>query len=170
MGCCCSKEDSDGLHPDEVNERTRLLPDTVRRSTSDPVSAEGGSDPYLKPGSAPQRNDEHQALSDILDRTVRNIVDVSQMDNTLAEQHDYQDRAKRYTDKIQNNPMFQVSQLPAALHMKDVSNVEKILGGQPLPPADYSTMVRNSALCSTAVRSIVVPPRDDLLVHFSVRT
>lgn len=35
----------------------------------------------------------------------RNIVDVSQMDNTISEQHDYQDRAKRYTDKIQNNPM-----------------------------------------------------------------
>ncbi|XP_018023574.1 ragulator complex protein LAMTOR1 [Hyalella azteca] len=166
MGCCCGKNEDEDRPYEEADERTRLLADPVRR-TSNPVTSEASSSLY-KAGSPLQKSDEHQALSAILDETVRNIIDVSQMDNTVSDQHDHLDRTKKYTERIQNSMQAVPTQLPC-LALKDIANVEKALAAPSHFVSDYSMMLQACNACSSAVKNISVHPRDDLLVTFAVR-
>ncbi|KAF2348550.1 LAMTOR1/MEH1 [Trinorchestia longiramus] len=151
MGCCCSKEEGDEHPYEEADERTRLLADPVRRtSTLNPSEA---SSSHHKPSSPLQKSDEHQALSAILDETVRNIIDVSQMDNTVSDQHDHLDRTKKYTERIQSSTQSVPTQLPC-LTLKDVANVDKALAAPSSFVADYS-MVRHDIIVTFLIH---LPP------------
>ncbi|CAG2061584.1 unnamed protein product, partial [Timema podura] len=130
MGCCYSCKDDGSSQGGEANERTHLLQDPVSNNTS---IQRVHSDDFIAryPNSLPKKKDEQSALNRILQETATNVIDVAALDSHNLEQHEYLDRVKHYTQKLQTGSRW-VSSRKAPCLLVDIPAPEKLLAAEPL--------------------------------------
>nr|CAD7398651.1 unnamed protein product [Timema poppensis] len=83
------------------------------------------------PNSLPKKKDEQSALNRILQETATNVIDVAALDSHNLEQHEYLDRVKHYTQKLQTGSRWVSSRKPPCL-LVDIPAPEKLLAAEPL--------------------------------------
>jgi hypothetical protein len=67
----------------------------------------------------------------------RNIIDVAALDSHNLEQHEYLDRVKHYTQKLQSMPRWTPPRRPLCL-LVDIPAPEKLLAADPLTQQDLN--------------------------------
>ncbi|XP_043289413.1 ragulator complex protein LAMTOR1 [Venturia canescens] len=164
MGCCYSfcKEDS-GPQGSEANERTHLLVDPVSNNTNIPRVH---SDDYVNQyaSSVPKKTDEQSALNRILHETAANVIDVGALDSHNLEQHEYMDRSRAYSKKIESCSV----KVPAGRSclLKDIPAPERILAAEPLAHEDHEWMKNMMKTAVSALSEVKVEHKEDLVVPF----
>ncbi|GAB6025902.1 hypothetical protein CHUAL_011874 [Chamberlinius hualienensis] len=163
MGCCFSNnDDKSSQHGD--NERTRLL-----NPVSNIPTRLSHHDEYGRRQSLPtQRGDEQTALNRILHQTAASVIDVSTLDSHNLEQHEYMDRTKLYSQRI-NNSNFKITPLsrPPGL-LNDVPTVERVLTVEAVTVTDLQLIENLAEKVTSAVREVAVEHKEDLVVHFGI--
>ncbi|KAJ8678704.1 hypothetical protein QAD02_014491 [Eretmocerus hayati] len=164
MGCCYSlcREDS-GQQGDEANERTHLLVDPTSNNTNIPRVH---SDDYVNQyaSSAPKKTDEQSALNRILHETAANIIDVGALDSHNLEQHEYMERSRAYSKRIETVGI----ELPHAPYclLRDIPDPERVLSSEPITQSDRDIMTNFLQKAVIALNAIQVEHKEDLVVPF----
>ncbi|XP_045601700.1 ragulator complex protein LAMTOR1 isoform X2 [Procambarus clarkii] len=168
MGCCCSTEQETHSQDGEVNERTRLLSESV--SNAYQVNSSTGEYGNHYSSSATKKSDEQTALNRILQQTASNIIDVGALDCHTLEQHEYIDRVRTYNQRLNTVPP---QKIPSRTHHEaellcDVPAVERILSAQPISVADLNLMTTSAQKVVAALMHIKVEHKEDLVVPFGI--
>ncbi|XP_067204769.1 ragulator complex protein LAMTOR1 isoform X1 [Linepithema humile] len=182
MGCCYSfcKEDSgpqvfnfyhcinicfNVFHSQsgEANERTHLLVDPVSNNTNIPRVH---SDDYVNQyaSSVPKKTDEQSALNRILHETAANVIDVGALDTHNLEQHEYVERSRAYSKRIESGRVKLPEVSPCLL--KDIPAPERILAADALATGDQEVITEMLNKAVTGLGNVKVTHKEDLVVPF----
>lgn len=120
------------------------------------------------PNSKPKA-DEESALSGILHRTARNVIDVAAIETQGIEQNEYHDRARLYSNRA-NSVLSTTSRgrqykLPVP---NGVSAPQIVLASQPISTADVELISAAALKASQVMTQVKVEHKEDLVVPFGV--
>lgn len=166
MGCCYSCNKDDTTQGGEANERTHLLVDPVSNNTN---IQRVQSDDFIGCYSAslPKKTDEQSALNRILQETAANVIDVAALESHNLEHHEYLDRVKHYTQKLQSVSRWTPPRRPPCL-LVDIPAPEKLLAAEPVTKQDLQLVFKAVEEANSAVVEIRVEHKEDLVVPFRI--
>lgn len=168
MGCCesClgnSNKDYDGDGPRETDP----LINPANGQTPHHQFGEPHTTPK-EPIQQPKR-DEQSALSRILHKTASDTVDVSATEGRGIEQHEFHDKARQYSNRV--NMVLASSgskrQLKVSLP-NGVTAPQIVLASQPISLADIELITTAALKASQAMKEVRVEHKEDLVVPFNV--
>ncbi|XP_021924783.1 ragulator complex protein LAMTOR1 isoform X2 [Zootermopsis nevadensis] len=150
----------------EVSERTHLLVDPVSNNTNiQRVQSDDFIGCYST--SLPKKTDEQSALNRILQETATNVIDVAASDSHNLEQHEYLDRVKHYTQKLQSMSRWTPPRRPPCL-LVDIPAPEKLLAAEPLTEQDLHLITTAIEEADAALVELRVEHKEDLVVPFRI--
>ncbi|XP_063228396.1 ragulator complex protein LAMTOR1 isoform X3 [Bacillus rossius redtenbacheri] len=171
MGCCYSCKDEGSSQVGDPNEQTRLLQDPVQNVaiprwvafSSVPV------DDFIPryPNSLSKKTDEQSALTRILQKTASSVIDVAALESHTLEQHDFLDRVRQYSQRLQSSGRWAAPARAPCL-LADIPAPEKLLAAEPLGAADLQLITAAVKKCNMAISSITVDHKEDLVVPFRI--
>lgn len=166
MGCCYSCKEDGSTQGGEVSERTHLLVDPVSNNTN---IQRVQSDDFIGcySSSLPKKTDEQSALNRILQETATNVIDVAALDSHNLEQHEYLDRVKHYTQKLQSMSRWTPPRRPLCL-LVDIPAPEKLLASEPLTQQDMNLITTTVEEANAALAELRVEHKEDLVVPFRI--
>ncbi|PNF35312.1 Ragulator complex protein LAMTOR1 [Cryptotermes secundus] len=166
MGCCYSCKEDGSTQGGEVSERTHLLVDPVSNNTN---IQRVQSDDFIGcySSSLPKKTDEQSALNRILQETATNVIDVAALDSHNLEQHEYLDRVKHYTQKLQSMSRWTPPRRPPCL-LVDIPAPEKLLASEPLTQQDMNLITTTVEEANAALAELRVEHKEDLVVPFRI--
>lgn len=168
MGCCYSCKESGSPQGGEVNERTHLLVDPT--SINNTVIQRVHSDDILTryPNSLPKKTDEQSALNRILQEIATNVIDVAALGSHALEQHDYLERVKHYSQRLQLAGQWGGSLNHHICVLTDVPAPERWLAAEPIHPSDQSLINSVVEKANSALLALKVEHKEDLVVPFII--
>ncbi|XP_063228395.1 ragulator complex protein LAMTOR1 isoform X2 [Bacillus rossius redtenbacheri] len=157
---CC--EDQYRPKVGDPNEQTRLLQDPVQNVAIP-------SDDFIPryPNSLSKKTDEQSALTRILQKTASSVIDVAALESHTLEQHDFLDRVRQYSQRLQSSGRWAAPARAPCL-LADIPAPEKLLAAEPLGAADLQLITAAVKKCNMAISSITVDHKEDLVVPFRI--
>lgn len=173
MGCCFSScREDDSSENADPNERTHLLADPVSNINTLHIQRVH-SDDFLSqyPNSLPEKTDQISALNRILQETANNVIDVAALGAHNLEQHEYVERMKHYTQKLQtvaavSHKWVQPRANPCLL--VDIPAPDSLLAAAPISPSDYVLIKSTAEKATLALDDLKVEHKEDLVVPFNI--
>ncbi|XP_076070110.1 ragulator complex protein LAMTOR1-like isoform X1 [Mytilus galloprovincialis] len=197
MGCCFSSEDDKDTLTNEPDETTRLINPVQNHSprsvfsccccygikTEEPKPAfTEPPQPYHPPpiiqtlpsgpSSEPAivshpKGDEHSALERILQKTARDVIDVTNESN-LVEQTEYQERTRQYSNRV-NMVVGGSSRLKQKPNLPNcVTAPQSVLASKPISLHDIQLITNATEKASRCIKEIKVQHKENLVVPFGV--
>ncbi|KAJ9595836.1 hypothetical protein L9F63_012991 [Diploptera punctata] len=166
MGCCYSCKEGVSTQGGEVNERTHLLVDPVSNNTNiQRVQSDDFSRCYST--SLPKKTDEQSALNRILQETATNVIDVAALDPHNLEQHEYMERVRIYSQKLQSMSRWIPPRRPPCL-LVDIPAPEKHLAAEPISQPDFALVNKMADNALMGLDHVIVEHKEDLVVPFRI--
>uniref|UniRef100_A0A1B6DAU7 Ragulator complex protein LAMTOR1 n=1 Tax=Clastoptera arizonana TaxID=38151 RepID=A0A1B6DAU7_9HEMI len=169
MGCCYSCKEETSSQNGDSSERTHLLADPVSNNTS---IQRVHSDDFVAayPNSLPKKPDEQSALNRILQETATNVIDVAALGVHNLEQHEYVERMKHYTVKLQGVTGHSRWSQPkrTSCLLIDIPVPDKMLATSPISTDDLLQITKACDKATLALSSLKVEHREDLVVPFRI--
>lgn len=113
-----------------------------------------------------RHHNEQSALDKILQRTARNVIDVS-VESNLVEQTEYQERARQYSNRINmvvgSSRLRQKTNLPNSLIAP-----QSVLAGKPISLNDVQLITNAAEKAAKCIKEIKVQHKENLVVPFGV--
>ncbi|XP_077065118.1 ragulator complex protein LAMTOR1 isoform X1 [Siphateles boraxobius] len=159
MGCCFS---SDSETSEQKSDEVRPLipdPNLDRKPTN---GSERNADSLTS-----NRTDEQALLTVILQRTALNIIDVSAVDSQGMEQHEYMDKARQYSTKLEVLSRTLSQKKPVPLPSL-TSQPHQVLAADLVPYADVQQVSKIAAYAYSAISQIKVDAKEELVVQFAI--
>uniref|UniRef100_A0A8C1TJU1 Ragulator complex protein LAMTOR1 n=1 Tax=Cyprinus carpio TaxID=7962 RepID=A0A8C1TJU1_CYPCA len=155
MGCCFST----GSNQD--GSKKPLIPDpNLDRNPTN------GSD--RNTDSLPSSCTDEQTLhKDILQRTALDIIDVSAVISQGLEQHEYMDRARQYSTKLEVLSRTLSQKKPVPLPSLS-SHPQQVLAADLVSYADVQQVSKIAAYAYSAISQIKVDAKEELVVQFAI--
>ncbi|ESO89515.1 hypothetical protein LOTGIDRAFT_204335 [Lottia gigantea] len=162
MGCCFSEEEEPDYGPVNPNERTPLInPPSNNQQTSNHERTNSTNQ-------SQQKGDEQSALTRILHRNAREVIDVTADSQTL-QQSEYHDRQRQYSNRLNmviadsgRQPNYN-KPLP-----QGVTSAHTVLSAPPVSAADVQLITNATDKASKFIKDIKVQHKEDLVASFGV--
>ncbi|XP_055053467.1 ragulator complex protein LAMTOR1 [Misgurnus anguillicaudatus] len=158
MGCCYSS-DNDTSSEDEQQKPLIPDPNQERKPTN---GMERNTDSLLS-----KRTDEQSLLNGILQRTALNIIDVAAVDSQGMEQHEYMDKARQYSTKLEVMSRSLSQKKPVPLPSL-TSQPHQVLAADLVPYTDVQQVSKIAAYAYSAISQIKVDAKEELVVQFAI--
>ncbi|XP_065136503.1 ragulator complex protein LAMTOR1 [Paramisgurnus dabryanus] len=158
MGCCYSS-DNDTSSEDEQQKPLIPDPNQERKPTN---GMERNTDNLLS-----KRTDEQSLLNGILQRTALNIIDVAAVDSQGMEQHEYMDKARQYSTKLEVMSRSLSQKKPVPLPSL-TSQPHQVLAADLVPYTDVQQVSKIAAYAYSAISQIKVDAKEELVVQFAI--
>uniref|UniRef100_A0A672PAZ3 Ragulator complex protein LAMTOR1 n=1 Tax=Sinocyclocheilus grahami TaxID=75366 RepID=A0A672PAZ3_SINGR len=113
------------------------------------------------------RTDEQALLTTILQRTALNIIDVSAVISQGLEQHEYMDRARQYSTKLEVLSRTLSQKKPVSLPSL-TSQPHQVLAADLVSYADVQQVSKIAAYAYSAISQIKVDAKEELVVQFAI--
>ncbi|XP_043115806.1 ragulator complex protein LAMTOR1 [Puntigrus tetrazona] len=158
MGCCFSSDSETSEQNEEVKP---LIPDpNLDRKPTNGSERNADSLPS-------NRTDEQALLTTILQRTALNIIDVSAVDSQGMEQHEYMDRARQYSTKLEVLSRTLSQKKPVPLPSL-TGQPHQVLAADLVPCSDVQQVSKIAAYAYSAISQIQVDAKEELVVQFAI--